>query len=173
MIGLLRREGPLTATQAGHCLGESAASCSFHLRQLAKYGLVAEAGGSTGRRRPWRATARSTSWPSVSADPQQAAAATQLSTVLADRYRAATVAYLDRRQSEPEEWQQAALFGDAILYLTAAELAALGEHLEALIGRYAERTHDPRLRPEGARHVTFLQVAFPEAPPAGVPKRPA
>ncbi|HYZ52738.1 MAG TPA: helix-turn-helix domain-containing protein [Streptosporangiaceae bacterium] len=49
LVGLLRREGPLTATQAGAMLGESPASCSFHLRQLAKYGLVEEAGGGRGR----------------------------------------------------------------------------------------------------------------------------
>ena len=45
LMGLLRRAGPMTATQAGERIGESAASCSFHLRQLAKFGLVEEAGG--------------------------------------------------------------------------------------------------------------------------------
>ncbi|HEY2443759.1 MAG TPA: helix-turn-helix domain-containing protein, partial [Streptosporangiaceae bacterium] len=34
LIGVLRREGALTATQAGQLIGESSASCSFHLRQL-------------------------------------------------------------------------------------------------------------------------------------------
>ena len=49
LLGMLRTEGPLTATRAGELLGESSASCSFHLRQLAKYGLVEEAGGGRGR----------------------------------------------------------------------------------------------------------------------------
>src|SRR5580700_11568611 len=62
LIGVLRREGPLTATQAGELIGESSASCSFHLRQLAKYGLVEEAGGGHGRERPWRATTMFTGW---------------------------------------------------------------------------------------------------------------
>src|SRR3954467_10413411 len=57
LIGLLRREGPLTATAAGALIGESPANCSFHLRQLAKYGLVEEAGGGRGRERPWRGAA--------------------------------------------------------------------------------------------------------------------
>lgn len=172
LIGLLRREGPLTATEAGALLGHSPASCSFHLRQLAKYGLVVEAGGGTGRRRPWRATARTTSWPSVSADPQQAAAATELSLALADRYFAATAAYLERRGGESAEWQSAAMFGDAILYVTADELAAISDQVEMLLGRYSERTHEARLRPEGARHVTFVRLAFPEAsapPPSRQP----
>ncbi|HVI18641.1 MAG TPA: helix-turn-helix domain-containing protein, partial [Gaiellales bacterium] len=42
LVGLLRREGPLTATQAGALIDEVPASASFHLRQLAKYGLVEE-----------------------------------------------------------------------------------------------------------------------------------
>lgn len=165
LIGLLRREGPLTATEAGAVLGHSPASCSFHLRQLAKYGLVVDAGGGAGRRRPWRATARTTSWPSVSEDPQQAAAATELSLALAERYFAATAAYLQRRGGEPLAWQRAAMFGDAILYVTADELAAISDQVEAVLGRYGERTHDAQLRPEGARHVTFVRLAFPEASP--------
>jgi DNA-binding transcriptional ArsR family regulator len=77
LLGLLRREGPLTATRAGELLGELPASCSFHLRQLARYGLVEEAGGGVGRRRPWRATARATTWPALPAGP---------ATVLGDRF---------------------------------------------------------------------------------------
>src|SRR6516165_12804855 len=44
----------LTATQASELLGESPANCAFHLRTLAKYGFVEEAGGGRGRERPWR-----------------------------------------------------------------------------------------------------------------------
>src|ERR1700750_867185 len=73
LIGVLRREGPLTATQAGELIGERPASCSFHLRQLAKYGLVEEAGGGKGRERPWRATTLFTSWPDVAQGPEAAA----------------------------------------------------------------------------------------------------
>src|SRR6266480_6150204 len=70
LIGLLRRRGPLTATRAGELIGESAASCSFHLRQLAKYGLVEEAGGGRGRERPWQATAMLTDVPAVADSPE-------------------------------------------------------------------------------------------------------
>ena len=38
----------LTATQASELLGESPANCAFHLRTLAKYGFVEEAGGGRG-----------------------------------------------------------------------------------------------------------------------------
>ena len=40
LIGLLRAEGPMTATQAAARLGDTVPNCSFHLRQLAKYGLA-------------------------------------------------------------------------------------------------------------------------------------
>ena len=62
LIGLLRTQGPLTATQAAEQLGESSGTCSFHLRQLAKYGFCEEAGGGRGREKPWRATAMFTTW---------------------------------------------------------------------------------------------------------------
>lgn len=161
IIGLLRREGPLTATEVGERIGQSPASCSFHLRQLAKYGLVTESGGGTGRRRPWRATARTTSWSDISDDPNHAAAATHLSILMADRYRDSTVAYLERSATETDEWRRAVWFGDAILYLTADELAQLGRDIDALVAAYAQRTHDARLRPTGSRHVTFAHAAFP------------
>src|SRR5262245_2459399 len=69
LIGLLRREGPLTATQAAELLEVSDALASFHLRQLAKYGLVEEAGGGRGRERPWRATALFTELPGSTSTP--------------------------------------------------------------------------------------------------------
>jgi predicted ArsR family transcriptional regulator len=162
LIGLLRREGPLTATQAAARFDESPASCSFHLRQLAKYGLVEEAGGGRGRNRPWRATAQFTSWPQVARDPELAAAAQMFETVVAERYFERVVEWLERRPDEPPEWQEAAAFGDRMLYLTADELAALSRELRVLAQPYVERTADPALRPRGARLVTFLQLAFPE-----------
>src|SRR5439155_26898516 len=123
LVGLLRREGPLTATQAGRFLGESPASCSFHLRQLARYGLVEEAGGGRGRERPWRATALFTSWPNVPATPEMAVASELLSSVIAQYWFESVMRWLETRAAEPAEWQEAEIFGDNILYVTAEELA--------------------------------------------------
>jgi DNA-binding transcriptional ArsR family regulator len=167
LIGLLRSEGPLTATGAGERLGQSAASCSFHLRQLAKYGLVEEAGGGTGRRRPWRATAQLTHVPNFAASADQAAASELFHTVLAERYFEQLVGWLERQREEPRAWQEAALFGDLILYLTVGELAELGREVDALAERYLERTARHELRPAGARKVTFLRLAFPTPPLPG------
>src|SRR5580693_1042753 len=54
LIEALILGGAMTATQVGERIGESPTTCSFHLRQLAKYGFVEEAGGGRGRARPWR-----------------------------------------------------------------------------------------------------------------------
>src|ERR1700683_5096555 len=56
LIEALTLGGAMTATEAGERIGESPTTCSFHLRQLAKYGLAEEAGGGKGRSRPWRLT---------------------------------------------------------------------------------------------------------------------
>jgi predicted ArsR family transcriptional regulator len=161
LVGLLRREGPLTATQAGALIGEVPASASFHLRQLAKYGLVEEASGGRGRERPWQATAAFTSWSSAGATPAVAAAAQMLSTVVAERYMEQVLTWLDEKSGEPLEWQEAALFGDMPLYLTAAELKQLGERLAELVDPFLERVANAEQRPDGARLVTLIQLAFP------------
>jgi predicted ArsR family transcriptional regulator len=165
LVGLLRREGPLTATRAGSLIGESPTTCSFHFRQLAKYGLVEEAGGGRGRERPWRATAAFTRWPSVSREPAVAAAAELLTRVVVERYFESILRWLEQRSADADEWQEAARLGDTMLYLTAGELAELGRALEALAEPYVERTANPELRPEGARLVSFLRIAFPAPDP--------
>jgi len=167
LVGLLRRQGPLTATQAAALLGEVPAGASFHLRQLAKYGLVEEAPGGRGRERPWQATAGFTSWSGVGGGPQLEAAAQLLASVVADRYHEQFIEWLEQQPREPLEWQQAASLSDFALYLTADELAELGRRLVAQLEPYLERTTDPAKRPDGARMVTVIQLLFPtEAPDA-------
>ncbi len=161
LILALRTRGPLTATQAGRLLGESSGTCSFHLRQLAKYGLVEETGGGTGREKPWRATTTSTNWDNVQQTPEAAAAAGLLSEVLAESYFAALMRWLEVRPGESEEWQQAAFIGDRLLWVTADELAQIGRELSAIVDRYFERQVNPELRPPGARLATYLHLGFP------------
>ncbi len=161
LVGLLRRSGPLTATQAGEKIGESAASCSFHLRQLAKYGLVEEAGGGKGRERPWRATAISTEWAAGGPDPATAEAGAMLSRVVVEHYFQQAIEWLDRRGGESAEWAEKAVVADHAVYLTADELAEIGEKARALLDPYLERNEDAAARPDGARPVTYIQLGFP------------
>lgn len=160
LVGLLRSEGPLTASEAGRRLGESSGTTSFHLRQLAKYGLVEPAEGGHGREKPWRATAMSTELPSVTT-PDTAEAATAVFSAIAQRHYEKMLDWVQRRPSEPEEWQRAAAFSDYLLYLTADELADLAQRVTGLLNRYRDRLTDPGSRPAGARLVTYLNIALP------------
>jgi DNA-binding transcriptional ArsR family regulator len=168
LISQLRRGGPLTATQAGERIGESAASCSFHLRQLAKYGLVEEAGGGRGRERPWRATAISTEWSARGGDEESDAAGEMLTRIVIERYFQSAVEWLDRRRGEDPEWVDAAGVSDALVYMTAAELRDLDQGIRDLLEPYLKRL-EARERPAGARPVNVIGLAFPlpAEPPRG------
>ena len=161
LVGLLRTEGPLTASRAAELLGESSGTTSFHLRQLAKYGLVEEAGGGTGRQKPWRATATTTTWDAIGDTPEVAAAASMLNVAMVEEYFEQLVRWLEARQDEPDEWQEAFPFGDQIVYVTADELAALSGQVRELVGAYFERQVKPELRPPGSRPVSYLHLAYP------------
>ncbi|WP_426363826.1 winged helix-turn-helix domain-containing protein [Streptomyces sp. E-08] len=160
LVGLLRSSGPFTATRAAELTGESVASCSYHLRILAKYGLVEEAPGGRGREKPWRATARYTEWPEYSEDASVAEAADALSTAVAERYFERVTRAMENRHRLPREWREAEEFGDSLLHLTPEELAGLGRRIDELLRPYEARASDPSLRPEGARPVSILRIAY-------------
>lgn len=164
LVGLLRRYGTLTATQAAQLLDLNSGACSFHLRQLAKYGLVEEV-SAPGRQKPWRATAQVTTWPAVASEPEMASAVQLLSSVLVERYAEIMLDWVQRRAFEPEMWQRAAWFGDTMLHVTPDELRALGEQIERLVAPYERRVFAPESRPDGARSVSVLQVAIPLGEP--------
>jgi DNA-binding transcriptional ArsR family regulator len=164
LLGLLRRRGPLTATEAGKLLGETPTTCSFHLRQLARYRLVEEAGGGRGRARPWKATALFTNIPDAAADPDVSAASDVLSSIIAERYSASLIGWIERRRNEPEEWRDAALFSDTMMYLTADELRQLRASVQDLLREYEHRLDDPGSRPPGARLIDAITLAFPMEP---------
>ena len=161
LIVAVRTRGPLTATQAGRLLGESSGTCSFHLRQLARYGLVEETGGGTGREKPWQATTTSTSWDEIQDTPAGAAAASVLNQVVAEWYFTELKTWLATSPSESEQWQRAAFFGDQFLWVTADELTQVGRDLLAVTSKFFERQTRPELRPPGARLATYLHLGFP------------
>ncbi|WP_419994861.1 winged helix-turn-helix domain-containing protein [Streptomyces boninensis] len=162
LVGLLRIEGPFTATRAAELTGESVASCSYHLRMLAKYGLVEEAEGGRGREKPWRATAKYTTWSDAfNTDSEvRVAAAEVLSAAVAERYFSQFSHAIETRRHLPQAWREAEWSGDDLIYLTAAELVDLTEKISALVDQYAGRFHDPSRRPEGAELVNLIRFAF-------------
>lgn len=161
LIGLLRRGGPLTATQAAERIGESPASCSFHLRQLAKYGLVEEAGGGRGRERPWRATAIATEWSADGGDEEMQAAGEMLSRVVVERWFESAIEWIERQRREPPQWADAAMLGDALIYMTPEQLREVEAKFRELVEPHLKKLEAGEPPPPGTRPVSVISLAFP------------
>jgi DNA-binding transcriptional ArsR family regulator len=162
LLELIGLEGQLTATECAARVGESPAACSFHLRQLAKYGFLEEAGGGTGRQRPWRRTSLGHTWRGGPAAPAETrAAADVLSKLVRDRNLAMLEDYLSHADELGPDWADAAIHSDAGSWLTPDELREIGERIKALWEPYIERLSDPASRPEGAVPVQLLAFGFP------------
>lgn len=160
LVGLLRREGPLTATQAAARLGDNVPNCSFHLRQLAKYGLVERSEGADAREKPWRATSLATQWGHASDNPEIQAAVDHLDATVITRYFARIHRWLAQRDMLPPQWRRQTGPGDALLFVTADELAEVHQALDDVFARFRPRQADPSLRPEGTRAVNLIQIAI-------------
>jgi hypothetical protein len=155
LLELVGLEGTLTATRAAELTGQSTGSCSFHLRQLAKYGFLEEGGGGNGRERPWRLRTWSNRWSDD--DPS----ADVLDALLVQRMGQQLVDWLERRRREPAKWRKAAAGMYGTVYLTPAELKVLAEQLYELSRQHPERFVDPDVRPKDARPVRLIAMAFP------------
>ena len=167
LIEALRLGGAMTATELGEEIGESPTTCSFHLRQLARYGFVEEAGGGKGRARPWRMTSIGMEIPAVD-DPETTIAAATVARLFRERQLDRYRTWQETNATYPLEWREAAGDSQLLFYLTAEELRQLNEELRALVGpRFRERLTDPSLRPPGAVPVEMLIFAYPLGlPPA-------
>jgi hypothetical protein len=169
ILDLFAVRGTLTATQASEALGESPANCAFHLRTLAKYGFVHEAGGGRGRERPWTLASRTMMLTTNQPDPQAALAAGELGRLWLERWidRARRV---HGSRNEVPGWDEASGWSNSHIFLTPDETISLRGEMRRMVKRYEDRVTDPALRPEGALPVewTIFAAPVPElAEPAG------
>jgi DNA-binding transcriptional ArsR family regulator len=172
LIEALLLGGALTATEVGERIGESPTTCSFHLRQLARYGFVEEAGGGKGRSRPWRLTSVGMQFATAHDDPETEMAAGALVRMLRERQFGRYLTWLETNKNFPPEWRDAAGSSESIIYLTPGELDELSEEVLALVlPRFRERLTDPARRPPDAVPVEILMLAYPISlpPPGDVP----
>jgi predicted transcriptional regulator len=163
LFELLEVTGTLTATQASEALGESPANCAFHLRTLAKYGFVAEAGGGKGRERPWKRLNLHIHLSSNQKDPSATVTARTLQQVWLDRALERTRQVLSRFDELPEEWRDSEQANQSVVFLTPEETMRLGDEIHKLTRQYKDRQDDPAKRPPGALPVETLFFAYPLA----------
>ena len=137
LVALLRREGTLTASEAGRRLGESSGSTSYHLRQLERFGYVEEDGPRSGRERRWRATSRSTSWDAgdFAGDSEGRAVSDALERRQVQRAVDQFEAWMSHRGEMDPAWLHAATLGDAVMRLTPSQTKALNDELYAVLRR--------------------------------------
>ncbi|MGB2568749.1 ArsR/SmtB family transcription factor [Micromonospora citrea] len=157
-------DGGATATECAEIVGLSPSATSYHLRALAKFGLVEQAPSrGDARERVWRTFSHS--WmvdAGRGAGPEARAAEQALVEAHAVRDMERTRDWLRRAGDEPAEWYDAALFSDTLLLLTADELVELNAAVTALFEPYRQRNRlaDP---PAGARTVAAQYKVVPLA----------
>ncbi len=129
--------GPRTASECAAVTGETASNCSWHLRALAKVGLVEPApeSGTDGRTRPWQAAAVGFSF-AGDAGPAGRIAQTAIATISDSHDGELYQRFWARRDLMPEEWIAVSGSNRYSLNLTPAELEALVEEVDALIRPY-------------------------------------
>ena len=136
LLGMLRADGPATASGLAKRLGESSGTTSWHLRQLAAHGFVEEDTERGNRKeRWWRSVHRSTQIRQADFldHPADADALTLLVTQMLDSYHRKAVDYVNSAADWDRSWIEAADMSDWILHLTTAELAALRDRLHEVV----------------------------------------
>jgi DNA-binding transcriptional ArsR family regulator len=157
----LRNGGPASATECAGVVGLSPSATSYHLRALARAGLVEAAPGrGDGRERLWRITAGRyavTEVADLAPEGREAYRALLESLLAWDDVRVRR--YLSQLDAEPPEWQDAAFCMDSTLQLTAAELTEVSRAVYELLEPYRKgRRAD---LPPGTRPVSLAVRALP------------
>ncbi|MFC5832894.1 winged helix-turn-helix domain-containing protein [Nonomuraea insulae] len=161
LLGLLRSDGPATASELGRRVGESSGSTSYHLRELFKYGFIEEDDERRdGRERRWRARHRYTSWNSreLTGTPE-GREAVKIMRLRQAESMTRIIHEFDESAWSPE-WVEVAGVNDHFFQLPPAALtefmARTEEMLRELEARYAGTPDTP--------HVHVWVGAFPRVP---------
>jgi DNA-binding transcriptional ArsR family regulator len=175
LLGLLRLDGPATASGLAAVVGESSGVTSYHLRQLAAYGFVVEddAPHVSKKERWWKAAHRTTVLETLPDDDAG-------TTMLVDEYlRSVAWAYSDRilrfadglsttRDELGAQWGAVADISDWMLELTPAEADEVARRLHAVVDGY--RLSDPaRERAAGTERVVVQIQVMPTVTRRAVP----
>jgi len=168
---LLYATGPATASQLAEQVDEAPSLVSYHLRKLAEHGFVAKADeqSADGRERWWQ-LATDEGWGFRDSDfadtPGATAAVGAVTRSIVETRVAQYREYLDQTASWSRAWTDAAFSSEWMLDLSPAELAELGEELQALAQRWRERSRTARTAGDETdrEHVSVHLYGFPFRP---------
>jgi hypothetical protein len=121
LIDLIGSETTVTATRCAEVLGESVASCSYHLGMLAKYGYIEEVPERSGREKPWRLTSPDQNLQPLGLGVEGELAAEAALGVFLDHETERTKNRIRRAGIEPGPWQPTV--SGTTTWLTEAEFA--------------------------------------------------
>lgn len=177
LIELIDELGEATATQCAERLGETVANCSFHLRVLAKAGFI-EPAPARGREKPWRPAAEGGRRMSIEpGNPASRLAVAEVASLSMVREVERVRSFIQQQPDPPPGWEDTVTVTTHGFWATADELREVVDQLATLTDRFAGRSKDPSLRPEGARHARLLATvnpdSFPDADEASADAPPA
>jgi DNA-binding transcriptional ArsR family regulator len=159
--------GEQTAAQCAAQVGSTASNCSYHLRILARAGLVEAGASPDGRERPWRATATGLEFgPQDPIGPSAAtSAARALDELALAREEELTRRALAQRDALSEPWRAADAHNSYGLRVSAAELTRLVAEIDRLVRPYIAMTRGDA--PSDAEVAVLRLLAFrhPDAHP--------
>jgi DNA-binding transcriptional ArsR family regulator len=160
IVGLLRIHGPATATTLAQRLGVNTGATSYHLRELAKAGMVEEdESRGNARDRWWRSVYASTFLDDTEILAKEPDAALSYLRGVAQVNAEEMFRHVEDLPGLPQEWQAASTISDYGLHLTAEQLTGLLEELVAVLAKY--RTDPDAEPPAGTRKVAIQVQAFP------------
>jgi DNA-binding transcriptional ArsR family regulator len=134
IVSLLRREGPATASRLARVLGESSGATSYHLRQLARYGIVVEVAiHGNKRKRWWKLQSRIIKVQTGTGSRAQSLAAAQYRLRILEQDAEVTAQYLEDEMTLSVPWREASLVRNRILLVTPKELVRLHDSLDELL----------------------------------------
>ncbi|WP_187414722.1 ArsR/SmtB family transcription factor [Nonomuraea sp. PA05] len=135
---LLDEHGPSTATGLAARLGQNTGATSYHLRELAKHGMIeVVAGMGRGKQKYWRVTPGGYSYGEARpADPEVAGALDYLLDDLVRTRGAELSRWREESATAPEEWVQASVYGRRSLRLTPEETASMRDQVFEVLERY-------------------------------------
>jgi DNA-binding transcriptional ArsR family regulator len=167
LLDYLTAIGPRTASECAEAVDSSASNCSWHLRQLAQFGLVERTDAVDGRERPWRATEVGLDLGEFDADPAVRGAQFAVIGAMLSQEQLLTQRFLDTADQLEPEWRDAGGLNTYGLTVTAEELTELVETIDALLRPYVSPIRADV--PENARPVHVGFRAFPRIEADGKP----